>query len=72
MADGAQGRRLGITPELGAIERATAANPRDLPREQANLALWISKNTASRRSRWRAGGRGLHDVGPGQASSTRP
>ena len=34
---------LGITPELGAIERATAANPRDLPREQANLALWISK-----------------------------
>ena len=34
---------LGITPELGAIERATAANPRDLPREQANVALWISK-----------------------------
>ena len=34
---------LGITPELGAIERATAANPRELPREQANLALWISK-----------------------------
>ena len=34
---------MGITPELGAIERATAANPRDLPREQANVALWISK-----------------------------
>lgn len=34
---------LGITPELGAIERATAANPGDLPREQANVALWISK-----------------------------
>ncbi|WOP14535.1 transglycosylase SLT domain-containing protein [Ottowia sp. SB7-C50] len=34
---------LGITPELGAIERATAANPGQLPREQANVALWISK-----------------------------
>lgn len=34
---------LGITPELGAVERATAANPKDLPREQANLAMWISK-----------------------------
>ena len=34
---------LGITPELGAIERATAANPGELPREQANLAQWISK-----------------------------
>ena len=34
---------MGIQPELGAIERASAANPRDLPREQANVALWISK-----------------------------
>jgi hypothetical protein len=34
---------MGITPEPGAIERATAANPRDLPREQASVALWISK-----------------------------
>ncbi|MDO5692837.1 MAG: lytic transglycosylase domain-containing protein [Pseudomonadota bacterium] len=34
---------MGITPELNAIERATAANPRDLPREQANVALWISR-----------------------------
>ena len=34
---------LGITPELGAVERATAANPKDLPREQANVAMWISK-----------------------------
>ncbi len=34
---------LGITPEPGAVERATAADPADLPREQANVALWISK-----------------------------
>ena len=34
---------LGITPELTAIERATAANPKDLPREQAAVAQWISK-----------------------------
>ena len=34
---------LGITPELGAIERATAANPKDLPREQASVALWIAR-----------------------------
>ena len=34
---------MGITPELGAIERATAANPSDLPREQANVALWIAR-----------------------------
>lgn len=34
---------LGMAPELGAIDRATAANPSDLPREQANVALWISK-----------------------------
>lgn len=34
---------MGIQPELGAIERATAANPSDLPREQATVALWIAK-----------------------------
>ena len=34
---------LGITPELGAIERATAVNPKNLPREQARVAYWISK-----------------------------
>ena len=34
---------LGITPEPNAIERATAANPKELPREQANVAQWISK-----------------------------
>ncbi len=34
---------MGITPELDAIQRATAADPGDLPREQANVALWISR-----------------------------
>lgn len=34
---------LGITPEPGAVERATAADPKDLPREQANVALWIAR-----------------------------
>ena len=38
-----QAAALGITPEPGAIERATAANPKDLPREQANVALWIAR-----------------------------
>ena len=34
---------LGLTPEPGAIERATAADPAALPQEQANVALWISR-----------------------------
>ncbi len=34
---------LGIRPEPDAIDRATAANPGDLPREQANVAYWIAK-----------------------------
>lgn len=29
--------------EPGAIQRATAANPKDLTRQQANVALWISR-----------------------------
>lgn len=33
----------GITPELSAIERATAVDPRELPREQARVALWIAR-----------------------------
>ncbi|WP_028602642.1 lytic transglycosylase domain-containing protein [Ottowia thiooxydans] len=33
----------GIRPEPGAIDRATAANPGELPREQANVAFWIAK-----------------------------
>lgn len=34
---------IGITPELTAIERATATNPQQLPQEQARVAFWISK-----------------------------
>jgi hypothetical protein len=33
----------GVTPELSAIERATATNPADLPKEQAKVAFWIAK-----------------------------
>jgi len=43
VADRPQGGSAGHHAELGAIERATAANPGQLPREQANVALWISK-----------------------------
>jgi hypothetical protein len=38
-----QAATLGLTPEPGAVERATAANPNDLPREQANVAQWIAR-----------------------------
>jgi hypothetical protein len=37
---------LALVPEAGderALERATAANPKDLPRNQAALAFWLSK-----------------------------
>lgn len=34
---------LGMSPEPTAIERATAANPQDLPRQQAAVAYWLSK-----------------------------
>jgi hypothetical protein len=33
---------IGFT-EPGAIDRATAANPKDLPRQQAAVAFWLSK-----------------------------
>jgi hypothetical protein len=32
-----------IAAEPGAIERATAANPKDLPKQQAMVAYWLSK-----------------------------
>jgi hypothetical protein len=34
---------LGMEPELDAIDRATAANPKDLPKQQAAVAYWLSK-----------------------------
>ncbi len=34
---------LGIVPELDAIDRATATNPKDLPSQQAAVAFWLSK-----------------------------
>ena len=34
---------LEMPVELGAIERATASNPKDLPQEQAAVAYWLSK-----------------------------
>jgi hypothetical protein len=34
---------VGMPVELGAIERATAANPHDLPKQQAAVAHWLSK-----------------------------
>ena len=34
---------LGMEPEPDAIDRATATNPKDLPKEQAAVAYWLSK-----------------------------
>jgi hypothetical protein len=33
----------GIEADTDAVDRATAIDPRDLPRQQANLAYWLSK-----------------------------
>ena len=38
-----QGAMLEMPVEPGAIERATASNPKDLPKEQAAVAYWLSK-----------------------------
>lgn len=38
-----QSAALGMEPELDAIERATAVNPKDLPKQQAAVAYWLSK-----------------------------
>ena len=46
LADWLQARKvaaLDITPEPDAIERATAADPKALPREQASVAQWIAR-----------------------------
>jgi soluble lytic murein transglycosylase-like protein len=34
---------LGMVPELSAIDRATAADPGDLPKQQAAIAYWLSR-----------------------------
>ncbi|WBY01585.1 lytic transglycosylase domain-containing protein [Ramlibacter tataouinensis] len=34
---------LGMVPDLDAIGRATAANPKDLPQQQAAVAYWLSR-----------------------------
>jgi hypothetical protein len=38
-----QAQTLGLVPELDAIDRATAVNPKDLPKQQAAVAYWLSK-----------------------------
>lgn len=38
-----QAQALGLVPELDAIDRATAVNPKDLPKQQAAVAYWLSK-----------------------------
>jgi len=38
-----QAQELGLVPELDAIDRATALNPKDLPKQQAAVAYWLSK-----------------------------
>ena len=46
--------------ELDAIDRATAANPQDLPKQQAAVAYWLSKKyRVAPEPVERAGGRGL-------------
>ena len=51
---------IGMPLELDAIERATAANPQDLPKQQAAVAYWLSKKyRVAPEPLERAGGRGL-------------
>jgi soluble lytic murein transglycosylase-like protein len=38
-----QAATLGMEPELDAVDRATATNPKDLPKQQAAVAYWLSK-----------------------------
>src|SRR6476661_500908 len=33
----------GVLPELDAVDRAPALNPRELPKQQAAVAFWLSK-----------------------------
>jgi hypothetical protein len=34
---------IGLVPALAAVDRATAADPKDLPKQQAAIAFWLSK-----------------------------
>src|SRR5690606_29703385 len=46
LRDWLQARQVAVIDmpiEPGAIDRATARNPKDLPREQAAVAYWLSK-----------------------------
>ncbi len=38
-----QAQALGLVPELDAIDRATAVNPKALPKQQAAVAYWLSR-----------------------------
>ena len=38
-----QAEITGLVKDPAAIERATATNPKDLPKQQASVALWLSK-----------------------------
>ena len=38
-----QTAEMGVDVEADASERATAANPQDLPKQQAAVAFWLSK-----------------------------
>jgi hypothetical protein len=38
-----QAEAIGMVPELDAIERATALNPTELPKQQAAVAYWLSR-----------------------------
>ena len=38
-----QSINTGVTPDLEAVDRATATNPKDLPKPQAAVAYWLSK-----------------------------
>jgi soluble lytic murein transglycosylase-like protein len=41
--DARKAQAIGLVPELDAIDRATALNPKDLPKQQAAVAYWLSK-----------------------------
>src|SRR3569623_2629563 len=38
-----QAQQLGVVPELDAVDRATALNPKDLTKRQAADAYWLRK-----------------------------